>query len=46
VRARGLDPEASLANNDAYRALDAAGALLRPGPTHTNVMDVQVAMVR
>ncbi len=26
--------------------LDALGALVRTGPTHTNVMDVVVALVR
>jgi len=30
----------------AYTLFDAAGGLLRPGLTHTNVMDVQVAPVR
>ena len=37
---RGRDPEHDLSAHDAYRALDAAGALLRPGLTGTNVMDV------
>jgi hydroxypyruvate reductase len=46
MRARGVDPVGALAENDSYAALDAAGALLRTGPTHTNVMDVQVALVR
>ena len=46
MRARGLDPIRALDEDDAYPALDAAGALLRVGPTHTNVMDVQVALVR
>jgi hydroxypyruvate reductase len=36
----GRDPARDLAAHDAYRALDAAGALLRPGLTGTNVMDV------
>ncbi|WP_420456099.1 glycerate kinase type-2 family protein [Rubrivirga sp.] len=44
IRAAGLDPAARLADNDAYAALDAAGALVRTGPTHTNVADVIVAM--
>lgn len=44
ARALGLDPEDHLARNDAYPLLDAVGALLRPGPTHTNVMDVQIAL--
>ena len=45
ARRRGLDPEAFLQNNDTYAFFEAMGALLRPGPTHTNVMDVQVALV-
>jgi hydroxypyruvate reductase len=45
MRRAGLDPEARLADNDAHPALDAAGALLRPGPTHTNVMDVAAVLV-
>ena len=40
VGAQGRDPEHDLSAHDAYRALDAAGALLRPGLTGTNVMDV------
>jgi hydroxypyruvate reductase len=44
MRALGADPVRALAENDSYPALDAAGALLRTGPTHTNVMDVQVAL--
>ncbi len=45
ARALGLDPEARLGANDAYPVFDALGQLLRTGPTHTNVMDVQVALV-
>jgi glycerate 2-kinase len=40
VSAAGRDPARDLAAHDAYRALDAAGVLLRPGLTGTNVMDV------
>lgn len=36
----GRDPERDLESHNAYRALDAVGALLRPGLTGTNVMDV------
>lgn len=43
VRAAGLDPEASLRDNDAHRALAAAGDLLRSGPTGTNVGDLVLA---
>jgi hydroxypyruvate reductase len=43
VRAAGLDPEARLRNNDAHSALEAAGELLRCGPTGTNVGDLILA---
>jgi hydroxypyruvate reductase len=42
---RGHDPELALARHDSYAALDAVGALLRRGPTGTNVMDVVIAVV-
>lgn len=44
--ARGVDPRAALATNDSYRFFEALGALFRPGPTGTNVMDVKIALVR
>lgn len=34
------DPLADLAQHDSYASLNAAGALIRTGPTGTNVMDV------
>ncbi len=40
----GRDPARDLGAHDAYRALDAAGALLRPGLTGTNVMDVVIGV--
>jgi glycerate 2-kinase len=40
----GRDPARDLAAHDAYRALDAAGALLRPGLTGTNVMDIVIGV--
>jgi len=40
IAAAGRDPERDLASHNAYPALDAVGALLRPGLTGTNVMDV------
>jgi glycerate 2-kinase len=45
-RAAGLDPAEALAANDAYTFLDAAGGLLRTGPTGTNVADLMVVLVR
>jgi hydroxypyruvate reductase len=46
ARSLGLDPHDHLARNDAHPLFDALGQLLRTGPTHTNVMDVQIALVR
>jgi glycerate 2-kinase len=40
----GRDPNRDLAAHDAYHALDAAGVLLRPGLTGTNVMDVVIGL--
>jgi glycerate 2-kinase len=40
----GRDPASDLAYHNAYYALDAAGALLRPGLTGTNVMDVVIGI--
>lgn len=45
IAAAGRDPARDLARHDAYPALDAAGALLRPGLTGTNVMDVVIGVV-
>ena len=40
LRALGADPYAFLQNNDAYHALELADALIRTGPTGTNVNDL------
>ena len=42
IRVAGLDPEALLNNNDAYRALAAAGSLHMTGATGTNVADLGI----
>jgi len=44
LRRAGVDPAAALAATDSHRALDAVGALLRTGPTGTNVADVVLAL--
>ncbi|MEP7117001.1 MAG: DUF4147 domain-containing protein [Acidobacteriota bacterium] len=46
ARARdlGLDASAFLARNDSYPFLEALGDLLRPGPSDTNVGDIQVLL--
>jgi glycerate-2-kinase len=46
AREAGLDPEAYLAINNSYPFFEATGGLVQTGPTHTNVMDVRVAVVR
>jgi hydroxypyruvate reductase len=40
----GRNPGRDLAEHNAYPALEAAGALLRPGLTGTNVMDVVIGL--
>ncbi len=42
---RGLDPSDYLARNDAYHFFEPLGALIKTGPTHTNVCDVRVVVV-
>lgn len=42
----GSNPAAELAANNAGPALDALGALFRPGPTNTNVNDFRAIIVR
>jgi glycerate 2-kinase len=39
-----LDEAAFLAINDSYHFFEQAGGLLKTGPTHTNVMDLRVAI--
>lgn len=45
ARALGLDPAAALRSHNAYGLLEATGALLRTGPTRTNVNDLTVILV-
>ena len=45
ARALGLDLYAALRDNDAYPALEALEALLRLGPTGTNVNDLLVMLI-
>jgi hydroxypyruvate reductase len=44
IAASGRDPERDLQQHDSYAALGAAEALLKTGPTGTNVMDVVIAV--
>jgi glycerate 2-kinase len=42
---RGLNATVALARNDAYPLLDAAGALVRTGPSGTNVNDLLLVLI-
>ena len=45
ARQAGLDPAAYLERNDAYPFFDRLGALLKTGPTNTNVCDLQLLLI-
>ena len=45
ARTRKLSPEPFLAINDSYTYFETIGGLLQTGPTHTNVMDLRVALI-
>lgn len=42
----GLNGASFLAANDSYRFFEAAGGLIKTGPTGTNVADIQIVLVR
>jgi glycerate 2-kinase len=42
----GIDPWDHLADNDAYHFFEKVGDLVKTGPTDTNVMDLQILLVR
>lgn len=44
IAAVGRDPAGDLAAHNAYPALDSVGALLKPGLTGTNVMDIVIGI--
>lgn len=44
--ATNLDPREFLRRNDAYHFFQAVDGLIKTGPTHTNVCDVRVLLVR
>lgn len=44
LRTAGYDVDKTLADNDAYHALQAVGGLIKTGPTGTNVNDVAVVL--
>ena len=44
AKRKRLDPQTFLAEHSSYWFFEAAGGLLRTGPTHTNVMDLHVVI--
>jgi hydroxypyruvate reductase len=42
---KGLDPKGHLANNDSFHFFGKLGDLVITGPTHTNVMDIHLALI-
>jgi len=45
ARALGINPEEHLEGNDSYHFFLKTGSLLMTGPTRTNVMDIQIALL-
>jgi glycerate 2-kinase len=45
ARAKGVDAQAMLANNDAYGFFEATGDLVMTGPTLTNVNDFRAIVI-
>ncbi|MDR2650353.1 MAG: glycerate kinase [Clostridiales bacterium] len=46
LREKNMDLYAYLNNNDAYHALEAAGGLIKTGPTGTNVNDLSAVLIK
>ena len=46
LREKNIDVEEALNNNDSYHALEAAGGLLKTGPTGTNVSDLIILLCK
>ena len=46
LKAKGLNADDALRDDDAYHALQKTGGLIMTGPTGTNVNDVAVALIR
>ena len=45
-RKRGFSPGDFLARNDAYHFFEPLGALIKTGPTHANVCDLRIVLVK
>jgi len=45
LMSKGIDPEKSLMEHDAYNALKASGDLVKTGPTGTNVNSIVIGVI-
>ena len=45
IKQQAIDPADYLAINNSYTFFDQCGGLVKTGPTHTNVMDLRVALI-
>lgn len=46
MRSAGIDPETALRDNDSFTAHGASQTRIHTGPTHTNVMDLVIGLIR
>ena len=46
AKSDGMSPKEFLAINNSYSFFEQVGGLLKTGPTHTNVMDLRVVLIR
>lgn len=44
-RTKGMVPQNYLADNNSYAFFEGLDGLLKTGPTHTNVMDLQIVLL-
>jgi hydroxypyruvate reductase len=45
LKAKGINPQSALDNNDSYNALSASLDIIKTGPTGTNVNDISILIV-
>jgi hydroxypyruvate reductase len=45
AKSMGLNPQKALEDHNAYPFFNTLGALVKTGPTNTNVMDIQIAII-
>jgi hydroxypyruvate reductase len=45
LKAKGINPQSALDNNDSYNALSASEDIIKTGPTGTNVNDISILII-